>query len=122
MIADTAITDPTGSLRSCEYEPKIVPVRERSLIEFRGHVDHAHEVVEKAAKMSEGQSALSELLDGHRWSRKLAGDEKCAEFAYAFLDNGLPRLCSIAKGKLSYVGALHLGSTACILQISKIGA
>src|SRR6185369_3752567 len=79
MIADTAITDATKSPRHREYRPKIIPT-DQSLFGFAGHVDHADDIVEKALALPVGDPALRALLEGHKWSRKVARD-RCADFA-----------------------------------------
>jgi hypothetical protein len=119
MIVDTAVTDPTKSPRHRTNEPKIVPLDGQSLVGFAGHVDHAHEIIETAAALATGKPALEALLEGHKWSRSVAGD-RAADFGYAFMENGSPQLVRIANGRMSAVRVLHLGSSHSFSKLQKL--
>jgi hypothetical protein len=109
MIADTAVTDAMKSPRHRNNQPKIIPVSGRSLIGFAGDVDQAHEIIEEASALAAGEPVLAALLKGHKRSRKVVGEDRCAEFAYALMENA-PRLWRVANARIFDVRVLHLGS------------
>jgi len=102
MVADTAVTSETGPVREHAQTLKVHPIGTNSLVGFAGSVDHALHAIRHAAELSCGQEVLEALLHIHNVRRDV-------DFAYAFLDNGTPRLFKITDSAAEEAPAFYLG-------------
>lgn len=101
MLADTAITSPTGAARTPD-RIKIIAAHNSSLIGFAGDVIAGERALSACASLLPGDEVVEILFAAHRESQSV-------DFAYAYMRDGHPQLVRVANGNVDYVGSLFIG-------------
>lgn len=109
MVADTAVTGNAVSLREREFQPKIEPAHNKSLLGFAGSFEGGRQVITEASQLPVGKSALDFLLQKHLEIGSDGRGTYRVDFAYGFQTDDGPQLFRIAEGVSSRVTTLHLG-------------
>lgn len=101
MVADAAITDPLLREGEAHLSPKIFELRD-AIVGYAGDPLTAAQAI----------AALRQApLHGERLEILVrAGVQGAADFAYAYVSDGQPRLCRIRAGKCQAMSTFHLGS------------
>lgn len=113
MVADTAVSSSQGDTRPIGEQMKIVPAHRTSLIGFSGNVVKAKAALIEAIAATPGPDALDVLLAAHR-------DHQDTDFAYAYLDDGRPRLWKVAAGEAIESQTFHLGQHDAFAQLQRL--
>jgi hypothetical protein len=103
MVSDTLITGGTIEVREREYQLKIIASADgRALIGFAGDAHNGARIIEEAARLPGGGSAVAFLLDNHRANPSI-------DFAYGYVDGKGPHLIRVSQGEAKEVLTLHIG-------------
>jgi hypothetical protein len=103
MIADAAVTGGDLSLRSREFELKVMCSRDgHALLGFAGDHHHGVRLLNSAAQLSAGPDVVTFLQEE-------SDDHHGVELAYAYIDQAGPHLLQIAEGSARELPTLHLG-------------
>jgi hypothetical protein len=113
MVSETAITDPKVSLRDRIDLPKIFPIQGRSLVGFAGDVTYGLQAIRAISSIEPGQATLEALIREHR-------ENQSVDFAYAYMEDSVPRLFKISEGVANSVIALFLGQQAAFETFQKM--
>jgi hypothetical protein len=113
MVSDSAVTDLRASLRDRVNLPKIMPIKNCSLVAFAGEVEQGQEAFKNILKINPGSDALNALVTQNQ-------NHPTVDFAYAYIEDATPRLFKISQGRADRVDALFLGKQSAFESFQKI--